>query len=75
VYTILVQNHVKERIIDVLKQHPEGLTAVDISKILGSHRHTITKYIYQLVGEGLLYQREVGTAKLCYLKEENNARK
>ena len=74
-YSILVQNHVKERIIDVLKQHPEGLTTVDIAKILGSHRHTITKYIYQLVGEGLIYQREVGTAKLCYLKEEKNDRK
>ena len=72
---MLVQNNFRERIIKVLNEHPEGLTTVDIAKILGSHRHTITKYIYQLVGEGLIYQREVGTAKLCYLKEEKNEKK
>jgi DNA-binding IclR family transcriptional regulator len=66
----MIQNNFRERILEALKQHPEGLTAVDIARVLGSHRHTITKYIYQLIGEGLIYQREVGTAKLCYLKED-----
>ena len=74
-YNIAVQNNFKERIIDVLKKHPEGLTMIEISKLIGSLRHTITKYIYQLIGEGLIYQREIGTAKLCYLKEEKNERK
>jgi Fic family protein len=72
---MLVQNNFRERIIKSLKEHPEGLTTVDIAKILGCHRHTITKYIYQLVGEGLIHQREVGTAKLCYLKVEKNEKK
>jgi predicted transcriptional regulator len=75
VYNILVHNNFRERIIKILIKHPEGLTTIEIARILGSHRHTITKYIYQLVGEGVIYQREVGTAKLCYLKVEKNDRK
>jgi predicted transcriptional regulator len=59
---------VKEKIIKILKEHPEGLTTIDIVKIIGISRNTITKYIYQLLGEGLIYQRKVGPAKLCYLK-------
>jgi len=60
---------VEEKIIDLLSKHPEGLTAVDISKILGMHRHTATKYINRLVGSEKIYQRQVGPAKLCYLSE------
>ena len=63
------ENHFKERIVEVLRKHPEGLTTVDIAKLIGSHRHTVTKYIYQMVGEGAIYQRSIGAAKLCYLKE------
>lgn len=62
------KNDVKKRVIEILKEHPEGLTTVDISKYIGMSRHSITKYIYQLLGEGSIYQREIGTAKLCYLK-------
>jgi predicted transcriptional regulator len=72
---MLVHSNYRERIIKLLKEHPEGLTTVDIARMLGSHRHTITKYIYQLVGEDLIHQRKIGSAKLCYLKEEKNVRK
>ena len=62
------KNHTLEKVVEVLHKHPEGLTNVDIARLLDTHRHTITNYIYQLVGEGKIYQREVGPAKLCYLK-------
>jgi hypothetical protein len=32
-------------------------------------RLTATKYVHELIGEGRIYQREVGMAKLCYLKD------
>ena len=66
---------VHNEIIEILKKHPEGLTIVEIEKILKVSKHTAAKYIYQLIGEGLIYQREVGTAKLCYLKDEKNGKK
>lgn len=61
------KNGIKERILAILRKHPEGLTILDISKEIGMTRHAITKYIYMLLGEKKISQREVGTAKLCYL--------
>jgi DNA-binding IclR family transcriptional regulator len=66
-----VQN-IKQKIIDILSKHPEGLIVNEISKILDIHRHTLTKYIYQLVGEQTIYQRKIGSAKLCCLRVEND---
>jgi len=59
---------VTELVIDILKEHPEGLTTVDIAKYIDMSRHSVTKYIYQLLGEGTIFQKEVGAGKLCYLK-------
>jgi DNA-binding IclR family transcriptional regulator len=64
--------NIRNEIIEILRKHPEGLTLVEIEKILGVSKHTAARYIYQLVGEGLIYQREVGTAKLCYLRDKND---
>jgi DNA-binding Lrp family transcriptional regulator len=59
---------IKQRIIEVLSKHPEGLTFTQIAVELGMHRHTITKYIYKLDGEGVIFVRDLKTLKLCYLK-------
>jgi len=60
--------HPKETIMEALKKHPEGLTLQKISKLSSMSRLTATKYVHELIGEGKIYQREVGMAKLCYLK-------
>ena len=54
---------------NLLKKHPEGLTIQKISVLLGASRITATKYIHELMGEGKIYQRKIGVAKLCYVKE------
>ncbi|MCD6403008.1 MAG: HTH domain-containing protein [Candidatus Aenigmarchaeota archaeon] len=56
-------------IMEILKMHPEGLTIQKIAKLSGMSRLTATKYIHELLGAGVIYQRKVGVAKLCYLKE------
>jgi DNA-binding IclR family transcriptional regulator len=61
--------HPKNDIIEVLKKHPEGLTLQNIANLTAMSRLTATKYVHELIGEGKIYQREVGMAKLCYLKE------
>jgi uncharacterized repeat protein (TIGR01451 family) len=63
------ENH-KNLIIDVLKNHPEGLTISSIAKMSGLHRHTSRKYINELIVAGDVVQRFVGVAKLCYLNCE-----
>ncbi len=61
-------NHFRERVIESLRKHPEGLTILDIASNTGINRITASKYVFGLLAEGLINQRRVGTAKLCYLK-------
>jgi len=60
---------VKKDIVKVLKAHPEGLTILELAKIIGSHRQTITKYVLVLEATDVIYRRRVGSATLHYLKE------
>ena len=57
----------EDRIIEFLKENPQGLMISEIADAIGVHRHTVTKYIYKLEGAGLIKIRKVGIAKLCYL--------
>ena len=57
-------------IIEALKLNPEGLTLLSLAEVTGLHRHTCTKYVHELIGAGIVYQRDVGAAKLCYLNKE-----
>lgn len=61
--------NVENEIMVVLKEHPEGLSITEVAEALKLHRHTVIKYIYQLIGSGSLFQRKVGPVKLCYLKK------
>ena len=40
-----MENNVEERIVEILRKNPEGLTIVDVAKQLRMHRHTASKYI------------------------------
>jgi DNA-binding IclR family transcriptional regulator len=56
----------KSRILDLLGNHPEGLTIHDIALNLKLHRQTVTKYLYELVGAKKIMRRQVGPATLHY---------
>ena len=64
----------RKLIIESLRKNPEGLTILSVAKATGLHRHTCTKYIHELIGAGIIYQRSVGVAKLCYLKKKIETR-
>lgn len=57
------------RILKYLKRKKDGDTFTGIAHAIGVHRHTATKYIYKLIGEGKIRTRNISTAKVCYLKE------
>ena len=59
----------KKRILETLESHPEGLTIDSLSKMIGAHRQTITKYLFWLNGAGIIHRRRVGSATLNYLKK------
>lgn len=68
-------NDFGKRILEILKENPKGMTVTEISKVVGAHRHTVTKYICQPLGSCAIDHRSVGPAavgpaKICYLKRE-----
>lgn len=62
-----MENDFRDRIVDLLTKAPHGLTILEIANALDTNRNTITKYIYELSGAGVIIQRKVSTAKLCFL--------
>ena len=64
----MVGKNTRDKIVDILKKHPEGLMILDISRLIGVSRVTVSKYIYVLTLEGVVVQRRIGSAKLCFLK-------
>ncbi len=61
----------KKLIVSVLEEHTEGLTLVSLAELSGLHRHTATKYIKELMDKGIVFQRSVGVAKLCFLNKND----
>jgi DNA-binding IclR family transcriptional regulator len=59
----------RDIILDTLRSHPQGLTIAEISDTIGVNRLTVSKYIYGLIVEDAIYQRRIGSAKLCLAKE------
>jgi len=62
-------NRIRDKILEILEVHPEGLTIESLSKIANAHRQTVTKYLFWLNGAGVVYRRRVGSATLHYLKK------
>ena len=63
------EKEMREKIVKILGEHPEGLTIEDLSQMIKAHRQTITKYIFELTGSGAVLRRWVGPASLHYLKK------
>lgn len=61
---------IKEKIKHVLLKHPEGVHLLGLAELVGAHRHTVTKYVHELIGAGIVCQKEIGTVKICYLSPE-----
>ena len=68
--TITSGDSLKKKIIETIKNHPEGLTIQDLAKICGAHRQTVTKYILFLEGAKIVYRRRIGSATLHYLRTQ-----
>ena len=65
----------KELVIELLKKNSDGLTVIEISKLLKISRNTVAVALAGLEGANLIRVREVGRAKLNYLKELGGAKK
>jgi len=61
---------IENKILNFLEENKQGAMFIEIADAIGVHRHTATKYVYKLIGEGKIKVRKVGIAKLCYLNKE-----
>lgn len=68
------RDEIREKISEIVRKHPEGLTIQEISNFLGIHRQTATKHIFFLEGAGLIRRRRVGSATLHYLNQGKKRR-
>ena len=59
--------YIQNRICDLLKHNPRGLTVSEMSRVLGMSRNSIGKYTDLLTLAGRVEIRAVGKAKLFYL--------
>lgn len=69
-----MKNHIEDKIIKALSKHTEGTTITAISKEIGFHRNTVSKYIFGLVKEGIVTQRRIGVVSICYLSKKGKKR-
>ena len=59
----------KNKIEKLIEGHPEGLTIQKVSDLVGMSRLTATKYIHELIGQGKIYERKIGAARILYSRE------
>jgi len=58
----------KELVIELLKKHTDGLTIIEISRILKISRNTVSVALAELKGAEQVRIRPIGKAKLHYWK-------
>jgi len=66
---------IEEKIINLLRKHPLGLTTKEIAEKLGISRTTIAKYVEKLKGKGIIAEKRVGAYRLWLLGEYYQAKK
>jgi predicted transcriptional regulator len=64
------QKSKKEAVTEILKRNTDGLTVIEISKLLGFSRNTVAVALAELKGAEMIRVRAVGKAKLNYWLED-----
>lgn len=62
---------IKQKTLEILKTNNQGVTIEDLSKSIGANRQTVTKYVLEMKGAGIITRRRAGSATLHYLNLRN----
>ena len=54
----------RQLILGLLARNPDGLTISDVSRNLGLHYTTVSKYLAVLEASGIVVHRDIGMAKV-----------
>jgi len=64
-----IKKDVKNHIIEVLKEHSDGLTISDVAKLTGRNRLTASKYLAILEAENIVECNKIAVSKIFRLKK------
>ncbi|WP_342772062.1 MULTISPECIES: PAS domain-containing protein [unclassified Methanoculleus] len=59
-------DHSISKVLDTLKEHPEGLSITDLAVLLSMNRNSASKYLDILQRQGSIDMRQIGVAKIYY---------
>jgi predicted hydrocarbon binding protein len=65
-------NKVKDDVISVLSEHPEGITGARVAEEIGLTQGAVSKYLSMLSVDGLIVSRQVGVAKLWKVVQDSD---
>ena len=65
----------KDIIVELLKKNTDGLTVIEIARLLKISRNTAAVALAELKGEGSIRVRPVGMAKLNYWNKKKGGKK
>ncbi len=57
----------KQEVINILEEHPEGITGAKVAELVGITQGAMSKYLSMLSVDGIITSRKVGVAKLWKL--------
>ena len=58
----------KDKVIEIVNKHPEGLTIQSVSRLGKMSRITATIYLHELLGEGKVSERKIGAYRMFFPK-------
>lgn len=67
------EKEIKQKIVDYLRKYPDS-TINEISAGTNIHRHTVRKYLWELVKLKIVHQKKVGTSTVSYLRVSRRAK-
>lgn len=62
------EEKMEKRVLDFMMNLDDGATIVEVSRMLGIHRVTASRYLAILKAKGLVNCRRIGKAKLFFKK-------
>jgi DNA-binding transcriptional ArsR family regulator len=66
------EKDIKSHIVEVLKEHSDGLTISCVSRLTGRNRLTVSKYLAILEAEGIIECKKIGVSKIFKIKNGKN---
>lgn len=63
-----IQEHIQEKLVELLSESKTGMSGVEIAQRLGINRATMAKYLNVFAAQGIIKQKNIGNANLWFIE-------